>query len=608
MDERGERTTKTREATEPPKRGGAEPSADGAGAGDERAPELAPRLAEGIELIGEYEDSGFKEPPYIARRADGQTIQMPRLLYLVAEEIDGHREYDEIADRVSEKFGRRLKGDDARMLVTEKLRPLGIVAGPDGRSPSLKRVDPMLALRFRAAIVPARVVHAVTTVFYPFFFAPVVVAALAVFAAFDAWLFFAHGVAQPTRQLIYNPILLLMVLGLVAVATALHEIGHATAARYGGAKPGVMGAGIYVVWPAFYTDVTDAYRLDKKGRLRTDLGGVYFNVLFILGTAAAYFLTGFEPLLVVVLLQHLQILQQFLPFLRLDGYYILSDLTGVPDLFMRIKPTLKSLLPSSEADSRVDALKPWVRWTVTGWVVALVPVLLFTFGTMILNAPRIFATAWDSFFVHFERTADAFGGGKLANGVAGSVQMATLALPSAGIALTLSRIGKRIVTGAWAWSAASVVRRAGVVAASVGAASLMAFTWWPNGDYKPIQPRERGTVQGALAQFAEIQTGRPGLTAEREEALGGAPALSEKTPGIQEAPVVPVDEDEAGEEEGEEVPTPTTDEATDTSTTQTAPTETATTETAPSGTPTTETTTTETTTTETTTTETTTTP
>ena len=31
---------------------------------------------------------------------------------------------------------------------------------------------------------------------------------------------------------------------------------------------------------------------------------------------------------------------QLLPFVRMDGYHILSDLVGVPDLFARIKPTL----------------------------------------------------------------------------------------------------------------------------------------------------------------------------------------------------------------------------------------------------------------------------
>ena len=57
------------------------------------AREPAPRLAEGIELIGEYEGSGFKEAPYIARRADGQVIQLTYLLHLVASAVDGRRGY-----------------------------------------------------------------------------------------------------------------------------------------------------------------------------------------------------------------------------------------------------------------------------------------------------------------------------------------------------------------------------------------------------------------------------------------------------------------------------------------------------------------------------------
>src|SRR5437764_9600555 len=91
-----------------------------------------PQLAKGIELVGVFEGSGFKEPPYIARRADGQVIQLPQLLYMVAEEIDGRRSYEEIGARVSERFGRRLEGEQARFLVEEKLRPLGVVAQADG--------------------------------------------------------------------------------------------------------------------------------------------------------------------------------------------------------------------------------------------------------------------------------------------------------------------------------------------------------------------------------------------------------------------------------------------------------------------------------------------
>src|SRR5439155_12782217 len=93
----------------------------------EAAAKPAPQLADGIELIGEYAGSGFKEAPYIARRADGQVIQLPKLLYVVAETVDGRRTYDEIAAQASERFGRGLDAAGARMLVEEKLRPPGVV-------------------------------------------------------------------------------------------------------------------------------------------------------------------------------------------------------------------------------------------------------------------------------------------------------------------------------------------------------------------------------------------------------------------------------------------------------------------------------------------------
>ena len=50
------------------------------------------RRADGIELIGEFEGSGFKEPPLLARRADGQVVQLTELLYEVAEAADGRRD------------------------------------------------------------------------------------------------------------------------------------------------------------------------------------------------------------------------------------------------------------------------------------------------------------------------------------------------------------------------------------------------------------------------------------------------------------------------------------------------------------------------------------
>jgi putative peptide zinc metalloprotease protein len=464
-----------------------------------------PRLAEGIELIGRYEGSGFKDPPFIARRSDGQMVQMAELLYLVAEEIDGRRTYDEIAERVTERFQRGLDSEMIRTLAEEKLVPLGVVASPDGEEQELKKIDPLLALKFRAAVVPERLVNAVTTVFKPLFLPPVIVGVLGTLVALDVWLFGYHGVAQSVRRTLYDPIFILLLLGLVILSAAFHECGHATACRYGGARPGVMGVGLYIVWPAFYTDVTDAYRLDKKGRLRTDLGGVYFNAVFILLTAGAYFLTGFEPLLLIIPLQHLEIMHQFLPFIRLDGYYIISDLTGVPDMFARIKPVLKSLLPWKESEDSVKDLKTWARVAVTIYVVLLIPALLVLLGLTVMNLPRVFATAYDSFLATVHKMGHA-GGVSIGVDV---IQLIVLVLVPLGLVLTFVQLGRKAAAGAWSATDGRPAGRVLLIAAAGSLAAFAAYTWMPASVYQPISSTERGTLGGVIKQIRRIPSRRP---------------------------------------------------------------------------------------------------
>ena len=547
-----------------------------------------PRPADGIELIGEYEDSGFKEPPYIARRADGQVIQMPKLLYMVAESIDGRRNLAEIADDVTQRFGRGLEADMIRQLVDEQLRPLGVVAGENGATPELAKADPLLALKMRTGVVPEGVVNALTVVFRPLFWPPVVLVVLAAFFALDAWLFAVHGVAQSLRQTLYDPAFILMLLGLVILSAAFHECGHATACRYGGARPGVMGVGIYIVWPAFYTDVTDAYRLGKAGRLRTDLGGVYFNSIFTLGTFAAYFLTGWEPLLLIVPLQVMEILHQFLPFLRLDGYYIVSDLTGVPDMFARIKPTLASLLPWRETPDEVKVLKPWVRVATTIYVLTFVPLMVFFLGLTVFNVPRIFATAWDSWFVQLHK----LGEGSPVHVAVAVIQMCVLALPVVGIVYTLWKLWAKVLVTGWRRTSGRPMLRGAFTVAMAALTAGVGWTWIPNGEYRPIQPGERGTIQGAVREFAAVGSGRPGLTKRRQDELGGAPSQSAPDRTQREKPGTPAGTtDTTTTTTTTTTPTDTTEtdtatetgvtRTTSTETVSTAPTETTITETTP---------------------------
>jgi putative peptide zinc metalloprotease protein len=340
------------------------------------------------------------------------------------------------------------------------------------------------------------------------FFPPVLLLLIAAFIAFDVWLFAMHGVAQPVRTSLYQPATLLLLFAFVVIAATYHEFGHATGSAYGGAAPGVMGFGIYVVWPAFYTDISESHRLRRGGRLRADLGGVYFHSIFVLGLGAAYLASGFEPLLLVATILQVEIVRQMLPLLRFDGYYVISDLVGIPDLFLRLKPILVSLVPWRKSDPKVLELKAWARFVVTVWVLLVVVVLGFYLAMVVVAAPRIFATAFDSFRSHVTATREAWSAGETARTTLSAIQVVVLALPALGITYTAFLLGRRFVR-AWRERRGRPLARTALAAVAAGVLGVLAFAWWPDADYRPVRPGETWTVPQTIAAIGQTARGEP---------------------------------------------------------------------------------------------------
>jgi hypothetical protein len=267
---------------------------------------------------------------------------------------------------------------------------------------------------------------------------------------------------------------------------------------------------LYLAWPAFYTDVSDAYRLDRRGRLRTDLGGVYFNVVVILVMVAVYAATrSLEALLLLVVIEHLEIAHQLLPVVRLDGYYIVADLTGVPDLFARIGVILRSLLFWRPADPRLTVLKRWVRVTVTAWVLVVVPLIVLELLIVLIHLPRILGTSWDSAHRLAAASGHAFGHGQVLSGLSDGLQILVLAIPITGILLALFQLFRKGSAWLWRITRDHPARRTLALAGMGAFAALLLLAWIPGRNYHPIQPGERGTQgEGFHALFSLV--GGPG--------------------------------------------------------------------------------------------------
>ena len=118
----------------------------------------------------------------------------------------------------------------------------------------------------------------------------------------------------------------------------VHELGHAyTATRFGCRVP-TIGVALMVMMPVLYSDISDAYRLSSR-RKRLWIAGA--GVVAELGLAAvATLVWGFLPdgairsvVFVAATTSWVMSLAVNLnPFMRFDGYYLLADGLGIPNL------------------------------------------------------------------------------------------------------------------------------------------------------------------------------------------------------------------------------------------------------------------------------------
>lgn len=124
----------------------------------------------------------------------------------------------------------------------------------------------------------------------------------------------------------------------IIVSKILHELGHAFAATRYGLRVAHMGVAFLVLWPMLYTDTGESWKLQShKQRLHISIAGITVE-LALAGIATllwALLDDGALRQMLFYLATTSWVLTLALntsPFLRFDGYYILSDIINFPNL------------------------------------------------------------------------------------------------------------------------------------------------------------------------------------------------------------------------------------------------------------------------------------
>ena len=125
----------------------------------------------------------------------------------------------------------------------------------------------------------------------------------------------------------------ILFLFLTYILTALiHEIGHIAACNRFTKKNGEIGICVYFIFPVFYSNITPIWTATKQQRIITNLAGVYIQLYIVAFFYFIYLITGNIQIQNVVAISTVVILYQLIPFIRTDGYWILSDITNSPNL------------------------------------------------------------------------------------------------------------------------------------------------------------------------------------------------------------------------------------------------------------------------------------
>lgn len=188
---------------------------------------------------------------------------------------------------------------------------------------------------------------------------------------------------------------LLLVALVFPVIKALHEMGHASAARAGGGEVHDMGVMLLVLMPVPYVDASSATVFRSRWR-RALVGSAGMLVELFVAALAFYVWLAVEPGFVRAICFNVMLVAGVStlifngnPLLRYDAYYILGDLTELPNLGQRATRYWGYLFERYVLRVR-DATSPAETASERGW---------FAFYGLASSVYRVFVTIAIAIFI-----------------------------------------------------------------------------------------------------------------------------------------------------------------------------------------------------------------
>jgi putative peptide zinc metalloprotease protein len=348
-----------------------------------------PCLLEPVEVIPI--DTASLVQKYLVKTAENRQFEISEPLFQIIKMIDGKRSIEQIAKEVTVSIGQGIAEEEVARVVAAYLVPNRIVAG-DGFLGEGKK--PASYLYVKLPLLSQRFLRPVTNRLHVLFYPAVLSSGLILTGLF--LLYFYLLAARPQFDFASLDIGYLAGIYVVFfIATFVHELGHSSACYHFGAKPGAIGIGLYLYFPVFYTDVTDVWKLKRNERATVDIAGIYFQSLLLPILYIIYLASDNLIYIYAIYLLTFSSLTSLNPLFRFDGYWLVSDVIGLPNLRKRAGLILRQFLQKFTKNtggnrSQFLQLTSRTRYLLFAYAIVSNMFFLFFFGELVSSLPAIF--------------------------------------------------------------------------------------------------------------------------------------------------------------------------------------------------------------------------
>ena len=296
------------------------------------APRLRSDLAVRRQQTAKGEIHVIKDP------LSGEFYRLGEAEWFITRRLDGETPLDVVRESAEERFGATLRAGTLDAFI-RTLDKAGLLEGAAKKRSGRRRRMRGGLLYARAALFdPDRLLGRLAPRLW-FFFTPafVVLSAVVIVLALAATIGNWSTIAQDLAGL-YRLSAIPLVLAVAFVVGSAHELAHGLTCKRLGGEVHEIGFMLIYFQPALYCDVSDAWMFPERSkRLWVGFSGPYFEMfLWALATLAwrvtdaATWINSLA--LIVMTVSGLKTLFNFNPFIKLDGYYLLSDVLDLPNL------------------------------------------------------------------------------------------------------------------------------------------------------------------------------------------------------------------------------------------------------------------------------------